>query len=71
MHSLDAAHVATGAHLLASEARRVRDVADRQPLERDRLVAMQRDELRLRGRDEPDVVVVVAVQVLVEVRQVR
>src|SRR5438132_1612930 len=32
---------------------------------------MLRDELRLGGRDEPDIVVLVAIEVLVEVRQVR
>jgi len=70
VHALDAAHVTAGAHLLAPEARRVRDVADRESLDRDGLVAMKRDELRLGRRDEPDVVIVVAVEVLVEVRQV-
>src|SRR5258706_1186207 len=71
MPALDAAHVATGAHLLAAEASRVRDVPQRQLLERDRFVAMLRDELRLRRRDQPEVIVVIAIEVLVEMREMR
>ena len=50
---------------------RVRDVAQRQRRRASVSSRCMRDELRLRGRDQPDVVVIVAIEVLVEVREVR
>src|SRR5438445_6830690 len=71
MAALDAAHVAARAHVLASEAGGVRDIAAGQGGRVEGLVAMEPHELRLRGGNEPHVVVLVAIQVLVEVRKVR
>src|SRR5437660_1219359 len=67
--TLNAAHVASRAHVLAAEASRVRNVPPRQRLNVEDLVTMDADELRFSCRYQPNVVVLVAIEVFVEVRQ--
>src|SRR5438093_327668 len=71
MNSLDAAYVATRAHVLSAEAWRECDVSLWKGARLEGFVSMQPDQLWLRRRYEPYVVILVAVEILVEVRKVR
>ena len=59
-----------GRHLLAAEARRVGDVVDRQRVAVEDLVAVEVGHRHLGGRDQPEVLLGVAVEVVAELRQV-
>src|SRR5258708_31069865 len=61
MPALDAAHVAPGRHLLASETWRIRSHVNWQTLFVECFVAMEAGQRNLGGRDEPEVVLVVVV----------
>ena len=66
--TLDPAHVTPGTHVLPPEARGVRDVPSGERAGLEDLVTVQRDQLRLGRGDEPHVVELIAVEVLIEVR---
>ncbi len=68
--ALDAAHVPAGAHLLPPEAGRVRHVADRQPVAIQDLFPVEVGHRRLGGRDPPEVLLRVVVEVVAELGQV-
>ena len=55
MAAFDAAHIASGRHLLAPEARREGDVFDGQQVGVEDLLAVQISDRDLRRRNEPDV----------------
>src|ERR687885_1785166 len=68
--ALDAAYIASGRHLLPAPARCVGDMLDRQRRAVQNLFAVEIRDRDLRRRDEPEIVLVIVVQVVAELREI-